>query len=227
MVGDSTGTVGEGCETMNGALRANRKSERPTHPTKIALLEAGRVLAEEHGLYGYTVEMLLDSSGISKGSLYHHFSDFMDFVESVQVEIFAESVRVDIDNAKEAFERATSKEDFRRFILAVVGSAFLPDRPDLRLLRASMVGATRGREEYRARLGAEQLRLREMLADVIIQAQNRGWVRPEVDPDTGAVFMLAYSFGLVIDEVTGKPVDPQGWQDLVMAFMDRVMLVQS
>ena len=227
MVGDSTGTVGEGCETMNGALRANRKSERPTHPTKIALLEAGRALAEEHGLYGYTVEMLLDSSGISKGSLYHHFSDFMDFVESVQVEIFAESVRVDIDNAKEAFERATSKEDFRRFILAVVGSAFLPDRPDLRLLRASMVGATRGRGEYRARLGAEQLRLREMLADVIIQAQNRGWVRPEVDPDTGAVFMLAYSFGLVIDEVTGKPVDPQGWQDLVMAFMDRVMLVQS
>jgi AcrR family transcriptional regulator len=212
---------------MNGAIRANRKSERPTHPTKIALLEAGRVLAEEHGLYGYTVEMLLDSSGISKGSLYHHFSDFMDFVESVQVEIFAESVRVDIDNAKEAFERATSKEDFRRFILAVVGSAFLPDRPDLRLLRASMVGATRGRGEYRARLGAEQLRLREMLADVIIQAQNRGWVRPEVDPDTGAVFMLAYSFGLVIDEVTGKPVDPQGWQDLVMAFMDRVMLVQS
>jgi AcrR family transcriptional regulator len=212
---------------MNGGMRANRKSERPTHPTKIALLEAGRVLAEEHGLYGYTVEMLLDSSGISKGSLYHHFSDFMDFVESVQVEIFAESVRVDIDNAKEAFERATSKEDFRRFILAVVGSAFLPDRPDLRLLRASMVGATRGREEYRARLGAEQLRLREMLADVIIQAQNRGWVRPEVDPDTGAVFMLAYSFGLVIDEVTGKPVDPQGWQDLVMAFMDRVMLVQS
>jgi AcrR family transcriptional regulator len=227
MVGDATGTVGEGCETMNGALRASRKSERPTHPTKIALLEAGRALAEEHGLYGYTVEMLLDSSGISKGSLYHHFSDFMDFVESVQVEVFAESVRVDIDNAKEAFERATSKEDFRRFILAVVGSAFLPDRPDLRLLRASMVGATRGREEYRARLGAEQLRLREMLADVIIQAQNRGWVRPEVDPDTGAVFMLAYSFGLVIDEVTGKPVDPQGWQDLVMAFMDRVMLVQS
>jgi AcrR family transcriptional regulator len=212
---------------MNGALRANRKSERPTHPTKIALLEAGRALAEEHGLYGYTVEMLLDSSGISKGSLYHHFSDFMDFVESVQVEVFAESVRVDIDNAKEAFDRATSKEDFRRFILAVVGSAFLPDRPDLRLLRASMVGATRGREEYRARLGSEQLRLREMLADVIIQAQNRGWVRPEVDPDTGAVFMLAYSFGLVIDEVTGKPVDPQGWQDLVMAFMDRVMLVQS
>jgi AcrR family transcriptional regulator len=212
---------------MNGALRANRKSERPTHPTKIALLEAGRALAEEHGLYGYTVEMLLDSSGISKGSLYHHFSDFMDFVESVQVEVFAESVRVDIDNAKEAFDRATSKDDFRRFILAVVGSAFLPDRPDLRLLRASMVGATRGREEYRARLGAEQLRLREMLADVIIQAQNRGWVRPEVDPDTGAVFMLAYSFGLVIDEVTGKPVDPQGWQDLVMAFMDRVMLVQS
>ena len=210
---------------MNNPPRSRSKSERPTHPTKVALLETGRALAAEHGLYGYTVEMLLDTSGISKGSLYHHFADFADFVESVQVEVYAESVRVDIENAKAAFERATSKEDFRRFISAVVGSAFLPDRPDLRLMRASMVGATRGREDYRARLGAEQLRLRELLADVIVRARERGWVRPEVDSDTGSAFMLAYSFGLVVDEVTGKPVDPRGWHDLVMAFMDRVVLV--
>lgn len=212
---------------MNNPPRPRAKPDRPTHPTKIALLEAGRTLAAEHGLYGYTVEMLLESSGISKGSLYHHFADFPDFVESVQVVIYAESVKTDIDNARAAFERATSKVDFRRFIMAVVGSVFLPDRPGLRLLRASMVGATRGREEYRARLGAEQQRLRELLAEVIEQGQARGWVRPEIDPDTASAFMLAYSFGLVVDEVTGRPVDPQAWQDLVMAFMDRVMLVQG
>lgn len=214
-------------DDVNNPPRPRAKPDRPTHPTKIALLEAGRTLAAEHGLYGYTVEMLLELSGISKGSLYHHFADFPDFVESVQVEIYAESVKTDIDNARVAFERATSKVDFRRFIMAVVGSVFLPDRPDLRLLRASMVGATRGREEYRARLGAEQQRLRELLAEVIEQGQARGWVRPDVHPDTGSAFMLAYSFGLVVDEVTGRPVDPQAWQDLVMAFMDRVMLVQE
>lgn len=212
---------------MNNPPRSRGKSERPAHPTKVALLETGRRLAEEHGLYGYTVEMLLDTSGISKGSLYHHFADFADFVESVQVEVYAESVRVDIENARSAFARARSKADFRRFILAVVGSAFLPERPDSRLLRASMVGATRGREQYRARLGAEQYRLRELLADLVTQAKARGWVRPEIDPDTASAFMLAYSFGLVVDEVTGHPVDPQGWQDLVMAFVDRVLLIQD
>jgi len=148
-------------------------------------------------------------------------------VESVQVEIYAESVKVDIENARAAFERATSKGEFRRFIGAVVGSAFLPDRPDLRLLRASMVGATRGREDYRARLGAEQQRLRKLLAKVIEQGQVRGWVRLDLHPDSGAAFMMACSFGLVVDEVTGRPVDPQAWQDLVVAFMDRVMLVQD
>jgi AcrR family transcriptional regulator len=209
---------------MNRALRQTRRAERPTHPTKIALLEAGRALAEEHGLYGYTVEMLLETSGISKGSLYHHFEDFMDFVESVQVEVYAESISADITNAVEAFARSTNKASFRRFINAVAASAFLPDRPDLRLLRSSMLGATRGRESYRARLGNEQLRLRTRLSDLITEARERGWVRPEVDADTASAFMLAYSFGLVVDEVTGTPVDPKAWQELVMAFVDRVIL---
>lgn len=210
---------------MNRALRQTRRAERPTHPTKLALLKAGRDLADEHGLYGYTVEMLLETSGISKGSLYHHFNDFMDFVESVQVDIFAESINTDIMNAREAFARATSKVAFRRFVSAVVASAFLPDRPELRLQRASMLGATRGRESYRQRLGAEQLRLRNLLSELIAEAGEREWVRPEVDADTASAFMLSYSFGMALDEVTGDPVDPAAWQDLVMAFMDRVILV--
>jgi hypothetical protein len=28
----------------------------------------------------------------------------------------------------------------------------------------------------------------------------------------------------VVDEVTGTPVDPKAWQELVMAFVDRVIL---
>jgi AcrR family transcriptional regulator len=125
-------------------MRPRRKSERPIHPTKVALLEAGLELAELHGFYGFTVEMLLETTGISKGSLYHHFADFMDFVESVQVEYFAETIRVDIENLRSAFEQANSRADFRRFAIAVVASAFLPDRPERRVLRAGMIGATRG-----------------------------------------------------------------------------------
>lgn len=202
------------------------KKPRDVHPTKALLLRTGVDLAAEHGLYGYTVEMLLDESGISKGSLYHHFEDFGNFVESVQVEIFTRYVDEDVANIAVAFERAESPAAFRRFITAVVSSPFLPGRPESRLLRASMTGATNGRDDYRRRLGDAQLRIRSQLSDLIEQAKLRGWVRPEVHADTAAAFMLAYSFGIVIDEVTGHPVDQAAWRDMVMAFMDRVILAE-
>ena len=203
------------------------KKSRDLHPTKALLLRTGVELAAEHGLHGYTVEVLLETSGISKGSLYHHFADFGDFVEAVQIEIFTKSVDEDVANIAIAFERAESPAAFRRFVSAVASSPFLPGRPESRLSRASMVGASIGREDYRRRLGEAQLRIRAQLSELIREAQQRGWVRPEVHPDTAAAFMLAYSFGIAIDEITGQPVDQTAWRDLVMAFMDRVILTSD
>ena len=75
------------------------------HATHRALIDCGVELAKEFGMYGFTVEQLLTKSGISKGSLYHHFEDFVDLVECVQVRIFTEYVELDISQFKELLTR--------------------------------------------------------------------------------------------------------------------------
>jgi TetR/AcrR family transcriptional regulator, transcriptional repressor for nem operon len=43
--------------------------------TRAALLDAGYTLAETTGLDGLSINMLVDSAGVSKGSFFHHFGD--------------------------------------------------------------------------------------------------------------------------------------------------------
>jgi len=51
--------------------------------TREALLDAGAVLAEEHGLAGASVEMVVSRAGVARGTFYVHFKDRAAFVDAM------------------------------------------------------------------------------------------------------------------------------------------------
>ena len=55
------------------------------HPTKRALITTVLEQLKTLKPSEITSESVLDKSGISKGSLYHHFEDFDDLIETAQV----------------------------------------------------------------------------------------------------------------------------------------------
>jgi len=70
--------VGRDSEAERGTSvkRIQKRSTTQPHPTKVALIEVVKEMIAEFGADGFTVEMVLAESGISRGSLYHHFEDF-------------------------------------------------------------------------------------------------------------------------------------------------------
>jgi AcrR family transcriptional regulator len=92
-------------------LRWLNKRVRDIHPTKVRLIEVAAALIEEHGSQGFTVEQLLETSNISKGSLYHHFEDFHDVIMQAQVQRFARYVQEDIKALTDVLLVASSRED--------------------------------------------------------------------------------------------------------------------
>jgi TetR/AcrR family transcriptional regulator, transcriptional repressor for nem operon len=72
---------------MSGALQ-----------TREALLEAGAALAEEHGLAGVSVNMVVARAGVAKGTFYVHFKDRAAFVDAMHARFHAR-VQVAVDEA--------------------------------------------------------------------------------------------------------------------------------
>jgi TetR/AcrR family transcriptional regulator, transcriptional repressor for nem operon len=69
----------------------------PLH-TREALLSAGTALAEEHGLAGISVNMVVARAGVAKGTFYVHFKDRAAFIDAMHARFHAR-VEAAIDEA--------------------------------------------------------------------------------------------------------------------------------
>jgi TetR/AcrR family transcriptional regulator, transcriptional repressor for nem operon len=66
--------------------------------TREALLDAGAALAEEHGLAGVSVNMVVARAGVAKGTFYVHFKDRAAYVDAMHARFHA-SVQAAVDQA--------------------------------------------------------------------------------------------------------------------------------
>lgn len=193
------------------------------HPTKALLLETAVALIDERGPQGFTVEELLDTSGISKGSMYHHFEDFNDVIESAEVFRFARFVDEDIRAIVAVMRTVTSREEMFDRFRRITEVASSPMRASSRADRAMIIGLASRSPRLARALAAEQGRLTDALADIAREFQERGFLASHTDPRVIAVFVQAYSFGRAIDDIAATKVSPEGWNEMISRIVETIL----
>ena len=189
------------------------------HKTKLVLLETVLELRKSQPYEDITVEQVLEKSGVSRGSLYHHFSDFFELIESAELTRFTKYVDVSIEQITQLVSAATSKTEI---IAGVRQITRLTQSPEMRPIRADRLAAlvrAEGNSRFRSKLAAEQDRLTSALAELVRTAQARGWFSDEVNPWQVAVFIQAYTLGRAVDEISHSETDIESWNSLI----DRVI----
>jgi TetR/AcrR family transcriptional repressor of nem operon len=80
--------------------------------TRASLLDAGATLAEEHGLAGLSVNMVVATAGVAKGTFYVHFKDRAAFIDALHarfhaaIQVAAADVIADMEPGAERLYRA-------------------------------------------------------------------------------------------------------------------------
>jgi AcrR family transcriptional regulator len=180
-------------------------------------------LIAEHGTDGFTVEMVLSESGISRGSLYHHFEDFPDLVESALVEVNRSYVDSSIELTAQALAAVTSRDEFLAAINTVTAALHSEERFKARIDRVRMIALCADSPTFRQKFGEAQAELIENLAEVIHDAQERGWARSDFDPKALATFMSAYTIGVTLNDVSADPISFESWNALVREVVSRFL----
>lgn len=188
---------------------------RDIHPTKSHLIETAVELINEHGPHGFTVDQLLEMSKISKGSLYHHFEDFNDVIIAAQVERFAQYVEEDIAGVTQVLLAASSRDDLLTRLDTISLIAHSEERAKRRGDRMEIISSAQHSEKMKLALGPVQERLTASFADLIREMQSRTWVSPDISPDAIAVFIQAYSLGLVVNDASSRHIDMGEWHQLI------------
>ena len=188
---------------------------RDTHPTKVHLTEAAATLIDELGSQGFTVEQLLEKSNISKGSLYHHFEDFHDVILQAQVLRFARYVEDDITALTNVLLASTSREDMFGRLDQISRATHDPARSGRRADRIEILAGARHSEKMKNALGPTQARLTGAIADLVREMKAKEFVSENLDPGSVAVFIQAYSLGLIVNDVSNEPIDLEEWHAMI------------
>ncbi|MDH6207036.1 TetR/AcrR family transcriptional regulator [Aurantimicrobium minutum] len=197
---------------------------KSSHPTRDRLIETMAELLDGSDPEHITADQVLTASGVSKGSLYHHFEDFEDLLEAALIARFSVNVDATIDALAQILATVGSRDDLLKALRKL--NIYNQDqaRSSFRLERARAAGLTYSSPRFHEALGAEQKRLTDAFTDLFIEAQNKGWMSENVDAHAAAVFVQAYTVGRVVDDIAPEKVDPAAWIDLVMHVVDKAIL---
>lgn len=192
----------------------------PDHPTRERLIDATVQMLDSRDIDQLNVNEVLETSGISKGSMYHHFEDFNGLINAALVRRFTRGVDADIAQLSQLLVAKRTPAEFFSAIEEVTTQVHTLERRDRRAERAAVFSRAHQQEALRAALAREQYRLTTVLADIIRGAQERGWVVAEVDPVAFATFLQAFTLGQIVNDILvesleGNSMDYGAWHTLV------------
>jgi AcrR family transcriptional regulator len=195
------------------------------HPTKALLISTTVTLLETKLPGEIAVDEILEASGISKGSLYHHFEDLGELLEAAQVEIYAAWVDRSVEALVGLLAKVKTREDIVTGLKLV--TRFTQDKKysNTRFQRARAIAAAEHNPRFKKRLAEEQTRLTDALIDLINEARNKGLYAKDFDAHAGAVLVQAYTLGMIVDDFVVNQMDPEAWYDLIDKVVDKVFLV--
>ena len=178
------------------------------HPTKRLLVETVVELLETKKPNEILAEEVLEISGVSKGSMYHHFEDLQELVETAQLVRYSKWIDLSIEFMTKYVLGANTKEEFVKSLRALTELTQASDRKGARAERARALAACFDNPRMAKAMGVESQRHTDALADIIHEVQNRGFVRTDVDPKAIAVFIQSYTLGKLVNDY-----NPDGVKD--------------
>jgi AcrR family transcriptional regulator len=217
------------------AAGADETTSRPAGPTHLvrsrgaatmerALAVVGEIL-DEGGEASLRLADVSRRSGVSIGSLYHHFESREGLIKAARERQFLQSLPTDADDVADLLATATTPDEFAERLGKIIRSTQTPERAANRLRRVELIGAAASRPELLESISATQtmvLDVGEALGDAF---RERGWLNDGVEPRALALFVQAVTLGRVLGDLDQRGVDEDAWIRLLLRALSGLLTV--
>ena len=197
------------------------------HPTKRLLVETVAKLLESKNQNEISAEEVLEVSGVSRGSMYHHFKDFPELIETAQISRYTKWIDSSIDFLTSHVATARTQKDLRKSLRILTELTQSDARKGARAERAQALAACMQNSRMEEKMGRETQRLTDAIADVTNEVKNKGLFREDVDSKTLATFIQAYSLGKIVNDYNPTGVSEEEWNEFIMKIIDHTFMAPS
>jgi AcrR family transcriptional regulator len=172
--------------------------ERPDARTRI--LDAAFAIVEESSEAALRFVDVAERAGVVLSLITRHFGTREGLVAAVQARRFAGLVAEDAE-VLAGLVGAGSISEVTTVTSALTREVVAAERAERRLARVSSIGSVHGRPELTETIRGEATRLLDGLTETLGALQAEGVVTDAVDARALAMFVQAYSLGMVLSDL--------------------------
>ena len=196
-----------------------RPKQSRSRATIDAVLATTVDLLETGGEDSVRLEVVTARSGISTGSIYHHFGDRDGLIAAAQIERFDRITQQETDGLVQVLDQSLSgplsRTAFVELMLDQVRGLVRPERQRIRWARVAALASARTRPNLLAVLSDAFGVLLDALEEQSRRAIGIGLLEPDAPIRAFAIFSQACSMGLLVDELDEISVTDQEWIQLL------------
>lgn len=180
--------------------------------TVALVIDAARRAMRTAGETAVRVQEISSETGVSIGSIYHHFGDREGLIRAAYVRQFGEAVAADVERLKTWSATLTSTQDLRDRYEDMVN--FLANYFEMMPVaeRAAIVGSAVNRADLRAAIAESHTKLTDGLTEVMQNLSNAGILKQHIAPRAAAQVILGLLHGRVLTEIDNdKSISLEQW----------------
>ena len=167
---------------------------------------------------------VLEVAGVSRGSMYHHFKDLPELIETTQIYRYSKWIDSSIDFLTSHVATARTQKELRNSLRTLTELTQSDARKGARAERAQALAACIQNPRMEEQMGRETQRLTDAIADVTNEVKNKGLFRKDVDSKTLATFIQAYSLGKIVNDYNPTGVSEADWVEFIMKIIDHTFM---
>lgn len=180
------------------------------------MIEAAIEVIDASGEAAVRVQDILDRVGVQAPVLYRHFTNREGLVMAAQATRLVGDMNTEVDRFTAAVLAAGSRDEFDRLLGLLVTGIAAADRRALRWKRVNVIGSTYGRPELAQAVAELQQHTISGIAAAFGPAQERGWIRSELDLNAFAAWLAGQLLGRVVIELGDSGVADEAWNEIAV-----------
>jgi len=179
--------------------------------TRTKLLEATMAAIAENGDAAVRVQKIAESVGVREPSVYHFFKNREALVEAAHIEMYRRSHVAMVEPFQAGAALADNAEDFQRIVKKILSLVYTVEREHIRSTRMSVLGAAQSSSNVAEAINQINFDICGGMAEVFVMAQEKNWIRKDVDPLATAYWINGQILGRVMAEMNQSQVNLEQW----------------
>ncbi len=201
--------------------------QRRAAETIRAAVDATVDLLEQLPVHYVTLQRIRERSGVSQGSLTHHFGGRDGLIAAAHVARYERSCVADAAFLARYEGVLSTAGPFAATMVGHIGEMLSDERRTVRWIRMSAIGAAFGDDDLASTLSAAYTSLADRLTRYADEARRSGLTQPDAHPRTIALLLSMHAQGLVLDDLLGVDVPESAWHRVMTRFVTSFLMPEA